>query len=673
LIECSSDAKEFDLIIFDLIFKNSTTRFILGYLPPDSSSDINVVTKFIRKLDKNIMYSHTYIAGDFNFSKINWKDGIGESPIDSPESDIFLDFLSKNDLIQIIEENTHESGNTLDLFIAPAINSVISLTVEAPFTMTCDHLTIRACIAMQADQTKRKPVMHNFYKADYCEINNYLREIDWHSLLQDDDIESNYNKFISVLHDSIQRFVPYNTNHRNKVHLPKHLKGIGNKKKKLYKLSRTNPILKEEYRRLDKLYKTESKKFFTSLETRAVSSGNSKSFYSFVNKRLKSRDAIPPLINDTESVIIDSREKAELLNNFFTQCHLKDDEGIDEGSLPEIDIAEKMAEINFTAEDLSWAIKKLKSSVSRTPDNIPALYVKRTGYNLIKPLLMLFKQSLSKGRLPSSWSRSIIVPIHKKGMRSSAKNYRPISLTSVFCRILESIIHRHMYNHLATNNLISSAQHGFVHSRSTVTQQLLMLDILTENFDKHKQTEMILLDFSKAFDSISHTILLQVLNKYNIHASVTKWIKYLLLARTQQTIVEGILSTSKRVRSGVPQGSVIAPLLFNIYLNFLLEQIHSCDEVLALAFADDLKMISCDPNKLQQALLAVQNWCSTFKLKLNPAKSEHLCFREKLDHTFYICSEPIKKVEQTRDLGITLTNTLKWTSHATNITSKSTS
>ena len=673
LIESLSEAKEFDLIVFDLVFKNSTTRFISVYLPPDSSSDINIVTKLIRKMDKNITYSHTYIAGDFNFSKINWKDGTGWCSTSSAESDIFLDFLSKHDLIQMIDQNTHESGSILDLLIAPVNNNVISLTVEAPFTKTCDHRTIRVCVAMNGDKTKQKPAKQNFYKADYCKINDYLRGIDWHSLLQDEDIESNYNKFINVLQDSIQRFVPYNTTHRSKINLPKHLRQIGNKKKKLYKLSRTDPILKEEYRRLDKQYKMESKKFFNSLENKTLSSGNPKGFYNFVNKRLKSNDVIPPLIKDSKTILIDPHEKAELLNNFFTQCHLKDDGGIADGCLSEKDITVKMPKINLTPEDVLYAIKKLKCSVSRTPDNIPALYVKRTGYLLIKPLLILFKQSLAQGRLPSNWSKSIIVPIHKKGLRSSEKNYRPISLTSVFCRILECVIYQYIYNHLVVNNLISTSQHGFIHSRSTTTQQLLMLDALTENFDKRKQTEMILLDFSKAFDSISHTILLSILNQHKIDYSAVQWIKYLLSARTQQTIVEGILSTGKRVKSGVPQGSVIGPLLFNIYLNSLLEKIQSCDGVLALAFADDLKIISSDHNKLKQALTVVQSWCSIFKLKLNPAKSEHLCFREELEHTFYICSEPIKKVEQTRDLGVIVTNKLNWTPHAMTITSKANS
>ena len=200
-----------------------------------------------------------------------------------------------------------------------------------------------------------------------------------------------------------------------------------------------------------------------------------------------------------------------------------------------------------------------------------------------------------------------------------------------------------------------------------------MLDNLTNNFDKHLQTEMILLDFSKAFDSISHNILEFVLNQIHIDANTLKWIKYLLSSRTQQTIVDGQLSEEIRVRSGVPQGSVIAPQLFNIYVNILLRKLQSCDDVTALAFADDLKLVSSNPSKLQHALSITEDWCKKFKLKLNPDKSEHLCFREQTSATFFICSEPIKKVVQTKDIGITVTTDLKWKTEVSIISAKATS
>ena len=201
-------------------------------------------------------------------------------------------------------------------------------------------------------------------------------------------------------------------------------------------------------------------------------------------------------------------------------------------------------------------------------------------------------------------------------------------------------------------------QHGFVRNRSTMTNQLLMLDVLTKNYDQNIQTEMILLDYSKAFDMVPHRKLLSVLTSYKVHHSVVQWIKNLLLSRTQQTVVENFLSKRTKVPSGVPQGSVIGPLLFIIYITTLLEKLKSFKDVFVFAFADDIKLISKNQKMLQQALQYVEKWCSTFKLKLNREKSEHICFRQHIDYTFQICGGNIKKVDTTKDLGINMNNIL---------------
>ena len=387
----------------------------------------------------------------------------------------------------------------------------------------------------------------------------------------------------------------------------------------------------------------------------------------------KKKSFIPPLV-DTENskVVTSSADKAELLNNFFTQCHQQDDSTIDKKFLPEFDLHEHMPVLSITEEDVLMVIKKLKCSVSRTPEKIPAIFIKRIGMNLLKPLTILYNQSLAEGKIPSEWEESIVVPIHKKGLRSSSSNYRPVSQTSVFCRLLEAILHHYMYNHLQTNNMISTAQHGFMKQRSTMTNQLVMLNILNENFDQKIQTEMILLDFSKAFDLVPHIKLVEVLNAHYINKDVIRWINNLLQSRSQRTVVNNELSQKTKVRSGVPQGSVIGPLTFNMYTNSLLRELQSLQDILVIAFADDIKIISKNPTQLQKALDIVENWCDRFKLKLNPLKSEHMCFRPGIDHTFQICGQRIKTVERTKDLGVVLNNALKWQSHVTQITSKAT-
>ena len=458
---------------------------------------------------------------------------------------------------------------------------------------------------------------------------------------------------------------------KRKRHVPKHLRSLRVRKRRLYKLSKTNPDAKIEYLKLEKLYKKSSREYFSSLEEKVISSGCKKNFYNYVNQRLKSRSFIPPLINPADNTVAtSSSEKAELLNAFFVKCYQDDKETIAENHLPKPSIQTVMPEMDITKGDILMAIKKLKCSVSRTPEGIPALFVKRTGTNLLAPLLLLFKQSLHKGTLPSDWGQALVVPIHKKGLRSSANNYRPVSLTSVFCRLFETVLHNYVYCHLEHNNLISNVQHGFVRNRSTMTNQLLMLDVLTTNYDQNIQTEMILLDYSKTFDMVPHRKLLAVLTSYKVHHSVVQWIKNLLLSRTQQTVVENFLSKRTKVPSGVPQGSVIGPLLFIIYITTLLEKLKSFKDVFVFAFADDIKLISKNQKMLQQALQYVEKWCSTFKLKLNREKSEHICFRKHIDYTFQICGGNIKKVDTTKDLGVNLNNRLKWQSHTSKLSSK---
>ena len=399
-------------------------------------------------------------------------------------------------------------------------------------------------------------------------------------------------------------------------------------------------------------------------------SGNTKVFYNYIKKKLKTRSIIPPLFDNNKEIITDLTQKSNLFNNHFSNCFLASDADIEQHHLPHISVDHQMKEIDISLSEITTAIKKLKSSVSRTPDGIPSLFVKKTAHNLLQPLKILFEQSLSQGQIPSAWTKALVVPIHKKGLRSNFMNYRPISLTSIFCRILESILHSHIYNHFTVNNLLSNNQHGFIEQRSTLTQQHIVVDVIAENTNKKIQTDIIMLDFSKAFDKVSHLKLISILRAYQVNTKVVNWISCLLLQRTQQTVVDNHHSSSIAVRSGVPQGSVLGPLLFNIYLNILIIQLEKVENLRIFAFADDLKLLSCDPSVLQQALFIVERWCSIFGLQLNPEKSEHISFSNKTPFHFHIGTKQIRTVDQVKDLGIIVDDNLKWRSHVTKITRK---
>ena len=265
IITTISEEKEFDIAVFDLhLQRDKTLRFVCAYLPPDSSKDKEIVAKMVNILNKIFVYNATYIFGDFNFSKVVWKNGKALcSP--SKEFDRFHNLLLSKNLIQLINGSTHSSGNTLDLLVAPQVNNVTVIDVQEPFNINCDHNMIQVLLTVQKQQVSSQLEKKNFYKGDYCAINNFLRTVDWTRLLTEDDVESNYQNFINVLHDCIDCFVPSSST-RKKAFVPKHLKALRIQKRQLYRLSKTNSDAKEEYRKVEKIYKKQAHQYYASLE-----------------------------------------------------------------------------------------------------------------------------------------------------------------------------------------------------------------------------------------------------------------------------------------------------------------------------------------------------------------------------------------------------------------------
>ena len=239
-------------------------------------------------------------------------------------------------------------------------------------------------------------------------------------------------------------------------------------------------------------------------------------------------------------------------------------------------------------------------------------------------MVHIFRLSMETGELPDDWKSSNITAIFKKGSKSKMGNYRPVSLTCIICKIFESIIRHNTMEYFCSNGLFSGKQYGFIKGRSTVMQMLKILDQWTLGLEKGGYFDIIYTDFEKAFDKVPHRRLLNKLVSYGVRPEVVKWIEGFLIYRQQRTGVRGHYSGWRKVLSGIPQGSVLGPLLFVIYINDLPLDVEEGEAHIYL-FADDAKIIkqidtSEDQKQLQRRCNRMQELSERWLLKLNVNK-----------------------------------------------------
>jgi len=254
-----------------------------------------------------------------------------------------------------------------------------------------------------------------------------------------------------------------------------------------------------------------------------------------------------------------------------------------------------LADVRITANKVLKILKKLKSNGSAGPDGLAPIFFKNTAASLAEPLSVLFTKIVHSGSAPASWKDAVVVPIPKSGYSSNCEDYRPISLTNVICKICESIIKIDITRYVENLSLFENFQHGFLKGKSTCSNLLQSLSDWSVNINDHKCTRVVSIDFAKACNSVSIPKLIYKLNCLGVTGNLLKFIDSFLTNRTQRVRVEGAMSSSVVLNSGVPQGSVLCPLLFIIYTSDLTYDLQQYNVSLK-SFADDTKLYSSISN-----------------------------------------------------------------------------
>ena len=627
---------------------------------------------------KSKSYSNVLCMGDYNFPTIDWNTWT--APGDSSRETKFLNCLDDNMFLQHVDKPTRIRGtdkpSLLDLIITNDEN-VSDLEYESPLGKS-DHRVLFFNINCYTVLRNVNRSSFLYEKADWENLKIECEKQNWKEILEGDDIDVIWDSFLNKVNDLQARFVPvrkYHTKgHKGKFPVDENTrKLICNKhaldRKKFVNNSvenrrAFNRIRNKVQREIDKI----KKKFERELAKRAKK--NPKEIYKYLKSKSKVQVGIGDLHVDPGNVksrlTDDDNEKAEIFSDFYQSVFTIEPDG-DIPMLPDREVLRQMPKLCITETMVAKVLKKLKPDKSPGPDGLHPKFFKELSEYMKVPLCLIFKVSLNKGILPQAWKKARVSAIYKKENKKIASNYRPVSLTSIICKVMETLIRDHIVEHMKTNNLFSNKQYGFISGRSTSLQLLTVIDIWTEALEQGLSIDIIYMDFRKAFDVVPHRRLVGKLKSYGISTEITDWVVSFLNNRFQTVTVNGCESTERAVLSGIPQGSVLGPMLFVIYINDLPDNI--VGDAFSFLFADDTKLFNKirtvdDCFKLLNEVDNLYKWSQTWLIGFNSDKCKHMHIgKQDFWFTYDLNGVPLDYTEVEKDIGVHIDDRLSFETH----------
>ncbi len=621
------------------------------------------------------------IFGDFNFPEISWMDESCSKDM-THVSSRFLESTREASLIQHITEPTRwrdgQQSNTLDLLFTNKDGLISDMDILPPIGKS-DHGTIifnLHCDYQHPEQPKRKML---FNKGNYTALRKEL-DVDWEPLLAGKSTEECWTTIKERILSACNKHIPIITiNNKSgwkQIWMTSECIAKVKEKCKAWRIYMKSKQHRDKlkYSRARNQARWACRKAVKDYERNIakMTKKNAKAFWKYINSKLKNKDPVAELETNTGRACSD-QDKANELNTFFKSVFTEEDNS-SLPSLPRKEYENPLNSIEVEEKEVREFLENLNANKSPGPDNLNPRVLLEASAQLAKPFTILFTKSLQEGKLPTEWKNATITPIFKnKGSKHKATNYRPVSLTSIACKILEKIIRKKIMDHMNTNKFFTVFQHGFLEGRSCVTNLLSTMDYWTRTLDEKGAIDCIYLDFRKAFDSVPHRRLLHKMDAYGIQL---KWLEDFLIGRSQQVSVNGSTSAKVPVTSGVPQGSVLGPVMFLIYINDLPE----CVESAVRIFADDTKIFRkvdsvTDCRALQHDINKLEQWASTWKMQFHPDKCEvlrvgksHPPFHYQMGTANNTCI--LQQVDSVKDLGVTVDDQLSFEQHCNIMISK---
>ena len=407
-----------------------------------------------------------------------------------------------------------------------------------------------------------------------------------------------------------------------------------------------------------------AKRNFERKLARDARKSNTKPFYSYMKQRTSNRVSVGPLKDNNGNLVNDDFQMAEMLNEFFCSVFTREDCT----SIPDAEqlfqLGDPLEIIQFSEDKVKKKLEQLRPNSAPGPDKLWPRVLCSLSSVISFPLTIIFTKCLEEESVPPDWKVANVTPIFKKGSKGMPGNYRPVSLTCVLCKVMESLIRDAIVSHLERYNLLRHSQHGFMAGKSTLSNLLEYLEELTSLVDEGYSVDVVYLDFAKAFDKVPHVRLLRKCKGLGIQGKILRWIQGWLSGRKQRVVLNGRCSSWGDVFSGVPQGSVLGPTLFLIFIN----DIDCATELtggLIKKFADDTKCYRAveseeDREKFQLMLDSLSHWSLEWQMAFNTDKCHvmHLG-RKNMKYVYKWGGGELEVTDCEKDVGVMISDSLK--------------